>query len=83
MGASSDPSHVWKGKKLPGQLGNERVTTQNLKIFRVDKENNLILVRGSVPGHTNAYVVLAKSKKAAKKAARKAVKPAAPTKGGK
>lgn len=72
MGASSDPSHVWKGKKLPGQMGNERVTTQNVQVFRVDKENNLILLRGSVPGHNNAYVVLAKSKKSAKRAARAA-----------
>lgn len=72
MGASSDPSHVWKGKKLPGQLGNSRVTAQNVMVVRVDKERNLLLIRGAVPGHTNAFVMIAKGKKAAKKAAKAA-----------
>ena len=50
-GTSSDPSRVYKGKGMPGQMGNKRVTIQNLEIVRVDAENNLILVKGAVPGN--------------------------------
>jgi large subunit ribosomal protein L3 len=57
-GTSSDPSRVYKGKKMPGQMGNKRVTIQNLEIVRVDAENNLILVRGAVPGPKKSLVTL-------------------------
>ena len=57
-GTSSDPSRVYKGKKMPGQMGNNRVTIQNLEIVRVDAENNLILVRGAVPGPKKSLVTL-------------------------
>ncbi len=57
-GSSSDPSRVYKGKGMPGQMGNERVTIQNLEIVRVDAENNLILVRGAVPGPKKGLVTI-------------------------
>lgn len=55
-GTSSDPSRVYKGKGMPGQMGNKRVTIQNLEIIRVDAENNLILVKGAVPGPKKGLV---------------------------
>jgi len=58
MGANSDPSRVMKGKKLPGQLGSERVTIQNLDVIRVDKESNLLVVKGAVPGPKGGIVFI-------------------------
>ena len=58
MGACSDPSKVMKGKKLPGHLGAERVTVQNLDVVKVDVENNLIAIRGAVPGPKGGVVYL-------------------------
>lgn len=52
------PNRVFKGHKLPGRMGGERVTTQNLEVVRVDKENNLLLIKGSVPGPKNSYLVI-------------------------
>ncbi len=49
-GAASDPSKVFKGKKMPGQMGNKKITVQNLEVVKVDAENNLLLVKGAVPG---------------------------------
>lgn len=63
-GAASDPSKVFKGKKMPGQMGNKQVTIQNLEIVKVDVENNIILVKGSVPGPKKSLVVLKESVKA-------------------
>ena len=63
-GASATPSKVAKGKKMAGQMGNERVTIQNLEIVKVDVENNLILVKGSVPGPKKALVTLKETVKA-------------------
>jgi large subunit ribosomal protein L3 len=71
MGMSSDPSRVFKGKKLPGQMGNKRSTIQNLRVVKTDPENNLLFVRGAVPGHNNGYVVVKKAIKAVQKAQRK------------
>lgn len=71
MGSSADPSHVFKGKKLAGHMGAERVTTQNMKVVGIDKDKNLLLLNGSVPGHNNAFVMISKSKKVARKAARR------------
>ncbi len=65
LGACSDPSKVFKGKKLAGHLGAERVTVQNLDIVKVDAENNLIAVRGAIPGPKGGIVVIADSKKKA------------------
>ena len=55
-GAASDPSKVFKGKKMPGQMGNKKITVQNLEVVRVDAENNLLLVKGSVPGPKKCLV---------------------------
>ena len=57
-GAASDPSKVFKGKKMPGQMGNKKITVQNLEVVRVDAENNLILVKGSVPGPKKCLVTI-------------------------
>lgn len=58
MGACSDPSRVFKGKKMPGHLGTEKVTVQNLEVVKVDAENNLIAVKGAIPGAKGGYVVI-------------------------
>jgi large subunit ribosomal protein L3 len=52
------PGRVFKGKKMPGQMGDKRVTTQNLKVIQVRSEENLILVKGSVPGAVGTIVVI-------------------------
>ena len=56
MSANSDPSRVFKNKKMPGQYGAERVTIQNLEIAKVDAERNLLLVKGAVPGAKGGLV---------------------------
>ena len=58
MGACSDPSRVFKGKKMAGHLGSEKVTIQNLDVVKVDAENNLIAVKGAVPGAKGGIVVI-------------------------
>ena len=63
-GAASDPSKVFKGKKMPGQMGNKKITVQNLEIVRVDAENNLLLVKGSVPGPKKCLVTIKETVKA-------------------
>ena len=65
-GACSDPSKVFKGKKMAGQMGNVKVTVQNLEVVRVDADKNLILVKGAVPGPKKSMVMLKESVKAAK-----------------
>lgn len=57
-GQCQTPGRVWKGKKMAGHMGAERVTTQNLEVIRVDQENNVILVKGSVPGAIGGNVIL-------------------------
>lgn len=64
IGASATPSHVFKNKKMPGQMGNVKVTVQRLKIVRVDAADNLLLIKGAVPGHKNSIVTIKKSVKA-------------------
>lgn len=64
MGACSTPSRVMKGKKLPGHMGAEKVTVQNLDVVRVDEERNLILVRGAVPGPRGGIVTIKNTVKA-------------------
>jgi large subunit ribosomal protein L3 len=63
IGNREDPGHIFKGRKMPGQMGNKRVTTLNLKLVGVDAEKNLLLVRGAVPGHRGALVVVRKAMK--------------------
>jgi len=64
MGACSNPGRVMKGKKLPGHMGVVRVTVQNLEVVKVDAEQNLILVKGAVPGNKGGLVTLRNSVKA-------------------
>jgi len=66
IGASSDPSRVFPGHKLPGRMGGDRRTVLNLPVVRVIPEQNLILVRGAVPGHTGSLVMVRKSVKQTK-----------------
>lgn len=56
IGASADPSRVFKGTRMPGQMGNRRATQRGLEVAEVDAERNLLLVKGSVPGSRNALV---------------------------
>ena len=65
-GACSSPSRVFKGKGMPGHMGCVKVTVQNLEVVRVDAENNLLLVKGAVPGPKKALVTIKESVKAAK-----------------
>ena len=65
-GACSDPSKVFKGKKMPGHMGAKQVTVQNLEIVKVDAENNLILVKGAVPGPKKALVTIKETVKCGK-----------------
>ena len=65
MGACSDPSRVFKGKKMAGHLGSEKVTIQNLDVVKVDAENNLIAVKGAVPGAKGGIVVITNAVKKA------------------
>lgn len=58
MGACSSPSRIFKGKGMPGQMGNEKVTIQNLEIVKVDAENNLIAIKGAIPGPKNGTVTV-------------------------
>ena len=63
-GAASDPSKVFKGKKMPGQMGNKKITIQNLEVVRVDAENNILLVKGAVPGPKKCLVTIKETVKA-------------------
>ncbi len=65
LGACSDPSRVYKGKKLAGHLGHEKVTVQNLSIVKIDAENNLIAIKGAIPGPKGSFVVIKDSCKKA------------------
>ncbi len=62
-GQNQDPGRVFKGKKMAGRMGNTKVTKQNLKIIEIDKVNNLIIVKGSVPGKKNSIIYLKDSVK--------------------
>jgi large subunit ribosomal protein L3 len=65
MGANTDPSRVFKGKHMAGQLGHERVTVQNLDVVKVDAENNLIALKGAIPGPKGGIIIIADSVKKA------------------
>ena len=66
LGACSSPSRVFKGKKMPGHMGNVRVTVQNLEIVKIDVENNVILVKGAVPGPKKSLVMIKETVKTGK-----------------
>ena len=72
IGASSDPSRVWPGHKLPGRMGGDRRTVLNLSVVRVLPEQNLVLVRGAVPGASGSLVMIRKSVKLTKAQQQKA-----------
>lgn len=68
IGAAATPSRVFKGKKMPGQMGNTRVTIQNLRVLRLLPEQNLLLVLGAVPGPNGSFLMVRKSVKASRRA---------------
>jgi large subunit ribosomal protein L3 len=63
IGTRLTPGHVLKGKKMPGQMGNARVTVQNMVLVKVDEAKNLLYIRGGVPGPNGGFVVVRKSVK--------------------
>jgi large subunit ribosomal protein L3 len=65
IGSSSDPSRVYRGQHMPGHMGMDTQTTQNLRVLHVDMDKNLILVKGAIPGHKNGYVTVNKALKKA------------------
>lgn len=62
IGQATDPARVWKGKRMAGQYGNTRTTVRNLTVVRLDPENNMLLVRGAIPGPNGGYVMIRASK---------------------
>ena len=60
IGQCATPARVFKGKKLPGQMGNKRTTILNMKVVKIDVEKNLVFIKGAVPGHRNSLVLLRK-----------------------
>ena len=60
IGAGSSPSRVFKGMRMAGQTGNSKVKVLNLKVVKVMSEDNILIVKGSVPGHTNSYIIVQK-----------------------
>ncbi len=64
IGGSSFPSRVWLGQHFPGHMGNEQKTSKNLRVVKVDAEENLLLVRGAVPGPNGSYIVIRKAQRA-------------------
>ncbi len=71
IGSTTTPGRVWKGHHLPGHMGSVRVTVQNLRVFKVDAPNNVLLIEGAVPGNNNGYIMVKKAKKKIKPAAAK------------
>jgi large subunit ribosomal protein L3 len=63
MGATTDPGRTFKGKKMPGRMGSDRVTIQNLEVVKVDPELNLLVVKGSVPGPKGSLLIIRDSVK--------------------
>ena len=67
MGANTDPARVFKGKKLPGHMGNVRITVQNLDVVKVDAEKDLLVIKGSVPGPKGGLLLIKETVKAGKR----------------
>ncbi len=63
IGATTSPGRVWKGTRMAGRMGNERVTVRNLEVFEADPERNLLLVKGAVPGGKNGLLLIKKVRK--------------------
>ncbi len=63
VGASTNPGRVWKGQNLPGHMGDVKVTLENLKVLKVDPANNLLVIKGALPGHKNSYLLIKTAKK--------------------
>ena len=66
IGSTTTPGRVFRGHHMPGHMGDKRVTEQNMKVVRVDPNNNLLLVEGAVPGHKNSYLIIKKALKKTK-----------------
>ena len=64
IGASADPSRVFKGQKMAGRMGGKKVTVQNLEVVKIDVEKNLLVVKGAVPGPRNGVLIIEKAVKA-------------------
>jgi large subunit ribosomal protein L3 len=63
IGSTTSPGRVFKGHHMPGHMGARRTTLQNLRVVKIDPENNLLLVKGAVPGYKNSYLIIRKAKK--------------------
>jgi len=66
VGSTTTPGRVIKGHHMPGHMGNQRVSIQNLQVIKLDKENNLLVIKGAVPGHRNSKLIIKKAKKKTK-----------------
>jgi large subunit ribosomal protein L3 len=62
-GCRTDPGRIFKGRKMPGHYGQDRVTIRNLKVVKIDADNHLLLVRGAIPGVTGSYVIVRETNK--------------------
>lgn len=60
IGAGSDPSRVWKGMRMGGQMGNNRVKTKNLRVIKLFPDKNILLIKGAIPGHNGSMVIIEK-----------------------
>ncbi len=62
VGSGSSPGRIWKGKTMPGRYGNDKITVKNLEIVKIEKEKNVLYIKGAVPGFRNGYLVIMKVK---------------------
>jgi large subunit ribosomal protein L3 len=69
MGAHSDPSRVYKGKKMPGHMGTEKITIQNISVVKIDVDRNILLLKGAVPGPKKGLLIIKNAVKKSKKSA--------------
>lgn len=67
IGASSFPSHVWKGMRMAGHMGNEKVTVKALEVLKIFPEKNLMVIKGAIPGPKGGYIIIRRSKKGGQK----------------
>jgi large subunit ribosomal protein L3 len=69
IGSNTYPARVWKGQKMPGHMGHEKVTMQGVRVFRVDTDKNLIIIKGSVPGPRGGLVIIKRTSKGSRDSA--------------
>ena len=81
IGSTTSPGRVWRGHHMPGHMGMLQATIQNLEVIKVDTENNLLLVKGAVPGHKNNYLMIKNAKKKTAKVPKEQIKTQTKTKG--